>query len=171
MTPRTPWPLTAARLTMIAVLCAGPAFAAEAPADAPTATAPAGPGVADQIAAYLRDSPVVRLPAGETARGATDATPRRRPHGVVEVAVGSHGYRSVYVRSDLPIGETGTLSIAVGETRGGRGFHGLDGPVDLRAPGCRDRADVDADRRCLSSPGVIEPLDGLDRRRSLEPGR
>ena len=170
MTPRTPWPLTAARLTVIAVLCAGPAFAAEAPADAPTATAPAGPGVADQIAAYLRDSPVVRLPAQEAPGGVIGPLPRRA-HGVVEVAVGSRGYRSVYVRSDLPIGETGTLSIAIGETRGGRGLYGLHGPGDLRGPVCRGRADVDADGRCLRSPGVMEALDGVDSRRPLELSR
>ena len=43
--------------------------------------------------------------------------------------MGSSGYRSAYVESDLPVGKTGTLSIAVGETRfngrvGGYGGYG-----------------------------------------------
>ena len=45
----------------------------------------------------------------------------RGPHGVVEVAVGNHGYLSVYLESHMPLGENGMLSIAVGEQRGGYG--------------------------------------------------
>jgi hypothetical protein len=36
---------------------------------------------------------------------------------MVDVAVGSNGYRSAYVASELPVGKTGTATIAVGETR------------------------------------------------------
>jgi hypothetical protein len=46
-------------------------------------------------------------------------------HGVVDVAVGTHGYRSAYVRSDFPVGKTGTLSIALADSRfkgGGYGY-------------------------------------------------
>lgn len=133
MIKRTPLALV---LGLALPLACGPALATEPPADAPTATAPAAsadPGVADQIAAYLRDSPVVQLPTDGEPVGVTSSAAPRQVHGVVDVAVGSHGYRSVYVRSDLPVGQTGTLSIAVGETRG-RGYgaygygYGYGGP-------------------------------------------
>lgn len=178
MTPRTVPPLA---LAALALLWGVPALATEAPADAPTATAPAtAPGelsVADQIAAYLRTSPVARLPTDDEPSGVTSSTPARKPHGVVDVAVGSHGYRSVYVRSDLPIGETGTLSIAVGETRGGRGFGygygygpgpgygygaGLGvGRIDPRGLDCRNRVGVDPDRPCLRDR-LGAPVDAED---------
>lgn len=178
MTSRIVRPLALAVLAM-GLAGGGPAVSAEAVPDAPTVTAPTvtapvasapgEPGVADQIAAYLRDSPVARLPAEDTPQGVTGSGPKRQPHGVVDVAVGSHGYRSVYVRSDLPIGETGTLSIAVGETRGGRGLGPGYGPefggsgfgagrIDPRGPGCRSRVGIDADRPCLREPPLAAPL-------------
>ena len=175
MTSRIARPLALAALAM-GLAGVGPAFGAEAAADAPTVTAPVAsapgePSVADQIAAYLRDSPVARLPADDSPLGVTSSTAKRQPHGVVDVAVGSHGYRSVYVRSDLPIGETGTLSIAVGETRGGRGygpeFGGSEfgaGRIDTRGLDCRNRVSFDADRPCLREPSLTAPLDASDGR-------
>ena len=187
MTLRIARPLALAALAM-GLAGVGPVFAAEAAADAPTVTAPAAsapgePSVADQIAAYLRDSPVARLPAADTPQGLTGSTPTRQPHGVVDVAVGSHGYRSVYVRSDLPIGETGTLSIAVGETRGGRGYGPGYGPEfggpefggsgfgrsgfgagrnGARGLDCRSRVGINADRPCLREPSLAAPLEAND---------
>ena len=38
-------------------------------------------------------------------------------HGEVDLAVGTGGYRSAYVRSDFPVGKTGTLSVAVQDSR------------------------------------------------------
>jgi hypothetical protein len=44
---------------------------------------------------------------------------------VVDVSVGSNGYRSAFVASEIPVGKTGTATIAVGETRfNGRGWGG-----------------------------------------------
>lgn len=182
MTSRIARPLALAALAM-GLAGVGPAFGAEAAADAPTVTAPVAsapgePSVADQIAAYLRDSPVARLPADDSPLGVTSSTAKRQPHGVVDVAVGSHGYRSVYVRSDLPIGETGTLSIAVGETRGGRGYgpgYGSEfggsgfgaGRIDPRGLDCRNRVGIDADRPCLRGPPLSTPLDASDDRDPL----
>ena len=125
-----------APLTLVLLLAAGPALAAEPPAEAPTATAPSD--VADQIAAYLRDSPVAQLPAAGAPRAAPDRAADRRPHGVVEVGVGSHGYRSVYLQTDIPLGENGMLSLAIGERRGGlprtlRRVTGIDGQNDVEA--------------------------------------
>jgi hypothetical protein len=102
-------------LAFAAALLAAPAFAADEP---PVATANgAAQSTAEQIDAYLRNSPAATLPTDE-APGVTPGDDARQVHGVVELGVGTHGYRSVYMQSDMPIGKTGTLSVAVGETRG-----------------------------------------------------
>ena len=107
-----------------AMLAGGPALAA----DEAVATANTGqPGVGAQIDEYLRTSPAIALPK-DNAGGITSSTDEpRQVHGVVDVAVGSHGYRSAYVRSDFPLGKTGTLSVAVEDTQfkgrfGGYGY-------------------------------------------------
>ncbi len=116
---------------------AGASLAAEPDA---VATAPAGPSVADQIDAYLKTSPALALPK-DGPNGVTSGEEPRRVHGVVDIAVGSNGYRSAYVRSDLPVGRTGTLSIAVGETRfngravGYGGYGGRFGASDRQSLG------------------------------------
>jgi hypothetical protein len=102
----------------MAFLIASPALAADPPADAPTVTA-AQPGVSEQIEAFLRDSPAAELPADAQRMRPDEEPGPRKVHGVVDVAVGSHGYRSVYMRSDIPVGQNGTVSIAVGDSRGG----------------------------------------------------
>jgi hypothetical protein len=122
-TPRRLLPLLIAAVltTGVALASAGTPRAAEPEA---VATAPAGPGVAEQIDAYLRTSPTLALPKHGPA-GVTSGEEPRKVHGVVDLAVGSNGYRSAYVRSELPVGKTGTLSIAVGESRfNGRGYYG-----------------------------------------------
>jgi hypothetical protein len=126
-------------LILVTALCASGARAAEpeamatapAGAQAPTsvpaasassskaAAAAASPaasgGIADQIDNYLKTSPALTLPK-DGATGVTAAADEpRKIHGVVDVAVGTGGYRSAYVESDLPVGKTGTVSIAVGE--------------------------------------------------------
>lgn len=115
-----------APIALVLMLTAGPALAAEPPADAPTATAAAkdDPGAAAQIAAFLADSPVAQLPTAGGPAAAPGPGAPRGPHGVVEVAVGNHGYRSVYLESHMPLGENGMLSIAVGDQRGGYGGYG-----------------------------------------------
>lgn len=167
-----------------AILLGGPALAA----DEPVATAdPRTPGVATQIDEYLKTSPAIELPK-ERAVGITPgADTPRQVHGVVDVEVGSHGYRSAYVRSDFPVGRTGTLSIAVQDTRfkgrGGYGYGEYGGygggsygdfgggqnvGIGLAFGGA---AQSDADRRCDSvrgdgrrrhriDPTYAGPLDG-----------
>jgi len=115
--------LTALTISSLLGLAA-PAFAA----DEPVATAdPKAPSIAAQIDDYLKTSPGVELPK-DGAAGITpgDEAPRQ-VHGVVDVAVGTRGYRSVYVRSDFPVGKTGTLSIAVEDSKG-RGGYGYGYP-------------------------------------------
>jgi hypothetical protein len=120
-------------LLLAAAFAAGaPALAADAK-DAPTATAAAtdGPSVGDQIDQYLKTSPALTIPK-DSALGVTPGDEPRKVHGVASVAIGTGGYRSGYVRSDFPVGKTGTLSIAVEETRangryGGPGYGGYGG--------------------------------------------
>ncbi|RAK67420.1 hypothetical protein [Phenylobacterium kunshanense] len=129
---------------LAAIFLASPALAEEPPVA--TATPDAATSVADQIDAYLRSSPVLEVePLGEVA-GVVPADGRRddgRIHGEVSVGVGTGGYRSVYVRTDMPLGETGRLSLAFGEARHGRAWNapplrcGLGGWASMDEP---DRA-------------------------------
>jgi len=98
-----------------------PAAAGSSVAAQPVA---ADPGVAAQIDNYLKTSPAIQLPRDGGANGITSSDEEpRQVHGVVDVAVGTHGYRSAYVRSDFPVGKTGTLSIAVEDSQfKGRGY-------------------------------------------------
>ena len=88
---------------------------AEAAAKAP----PPKPLTTDeQIAAFLATSPAVGLEDG--ARGITrvDDGERepRKIHGSAGVTVGTGGYRSAYVSTLIPIGETSTLGVAYSQT-------------------------------------------------------
>lgn len=94
-----------------AVLCTGPVLAEEQP----VVTA-AQPSVADQIDAYLKSSPVREIPS-DGVDGVVTAEPDRKIHGEVSVGVGSHGYRSVYMRAEAPIGDRGQVSVAFEDTR------------------------------------------------------
>ncbi|HEX3887023.1 MAG TPA: hypothetical protein VHW05_05960 [Phenylobacterium sp.] len=102
-------------------------------ATAPTVTAPAAPAAAaplstaEQIDNYLRTSPTTALPQ-DAAAGVTSSEAPRKIHGVVDVAAGSNGYRSAFVASELPVGKTASVTIAVGQTR-------FDGRADGRFAG------------------------------------
>jgi hypothetical protein len=163
----------AQRLLPVLILAAalgGGARAAEPDpiATAPPATSGAPPSVADQIDAYLKSSPAAALPkdaaSGVTAgKGATRAV-----HGVADVAVGSNGDRSAFVRGDIPVGESATVSIAVGETRlqsrrrgdfGGEGLTGSRRSLSLGFAGaeavdprCRRPGEASADPRFDAGP-------------------
>ena len=126
-------------LLLLALATVGSARAAEPEAVATAPGVGAGAGappisIADQIDTYLKTSPSAQI-AKDRALGVTPGGEEPRAiHGVVDVAVGTSGYRSAYVRSDIPVGQTGTLSIAARETqfngRGGRGVwgRGFGGP-------------------------------------------
>lgn len=117
--------------------------------DAPSLT------VADQIDAFLRTSPARDV---VTADGLSGVVRDRRIHGEVAVGVGTHGYRSLYARADMPLGERGFLSIAVEDSRGPAvyergpvfGAYGLGVARDLR--GCGLEA--------LTPPRPIDALGG-----------
>jgi hypothetical protein len=123
--------------TPIAAAAADTSAASPVAAPPPIATPPqGGSGVAEQIDRYLRSSPAARLPDDETSGVTTGQDEPRKVHGVVDVSVGSGGYRSYYARSDVPLGKTGTLSIAIGQTQfngrsrgyGGYGGYGYGSP-------------------------------------------
>jgi len=92
-----------------------PATTAAKPPAAPMTTS-------EQIDAYLRASPTTPWQDAEALDRQGDEPPRQ-VHGEVGVAVGTGGYRSAYVQSDIPVGRDGNLSIFVQQTQGGRG-HG-----------------------------------------------
>jgi hypothetical protein len=117
MTLRTRLPFA----LIVAMVFAGAAAAAEPEAMATAQGAGAPPSVADQIDTYLKTSPAAALPR-DAASGATSGSEPRQVHGMVDVAVGTGGYRSAYVASEIPVGKTGTATIAVGETRFGNRF-------------------------------------------------
>lgn len=148
------------------VAVSGTARAAEpeAMATAPATTSAPPSSVADQIDAYLKTSPAVVLPQ-DGANGVTPGDEPRKAHGMVDIAVGSNGYRSAFVESDLPVGKTGTLSIGVGEARfsgrAGGGYGGRFGPGQSQTLALGLHLDAAADpqdRRCRQTGG-----DGLDR--------
>jgi hypothetical protein len=144
-----------------ALACAGAPRAAEPET---VATAPAATSTADQIDAYLRTSPALALPKDGPA-GVTTGEEPRKAHGFVDVTVGSGGYRSAYVQSDLPVGKTGTLSIGVGEThfngRSGVGYGGYGGYGGRYGAGDRQTLALGLS---LGGDAVLDPQDPRCRR-------
>ena len=113
---------------------AGSARAAEPEVVATGAATGAPPSVADQIDTYLKTSPAAKLP-NDGAAGVTPGSEPRKIHGVVDVTVGTGGYRSAYVQTEVPVGKNGTASFAFGETQFGNRFGGrYGGPF---VPGAR----------------------------------
>ncbi len=116
-------------LLMIAAFAsAGLAPASPARAAEPEA-APAPLTIGEQIDSYIATSPAAVLPKDKAA-GVVSGDEPRQVHGLVDVTVGSNGYRSALVASELPIGKTGTATIAVRETqfKGRYGGYGYGGP-------------------------------------------
>jgi hypothetical protein len=140
---------------LLAALVATPALAEEAP-QATAAQTPA-PTVGQQIDEYLRTSPAARID-DDSVTGVT-ARDDRQVHGEVAVGVGTGGYRSFYMRSDMPLGETGRLSLAFSDTRNARfgDYRGVRRSVgaDLRFGG------RDAQRCDLEAMTPPRPLDAL----------
>lgn len=116
-------------LTLAAVLPL--VVAAPAWADGPIATAgnPAqmsAPQPADAAPPLPTDpsltagagQPLVMGPCGPT-KAKADGAPDSSPHGEVEAGVGTHGYRELAGSVCKPIGDTGAVSVSVGESQGG----------------------------------------------------
>lgn len=119
---------------LLLALCAFPAAAEEAIS---TAAAGAPPAAAADTAAQI-DRWTAEAPQPIDGPSIDQ---RRRIHGEVGVAVGTGGYRSGYLVGVMPLGETGSLTLAISQTRNGRGYNydpGLDldptGPRPLLGP-------------------------------------
>lgn len=141
-----------AHLIVLTALIAGPALAAApVPVEAPMSTASSSTSVADQIDAYLKSSPALEV-SDDTPQGVVPSDDRKL-HGEVSIGIGTRGYRSVYARTDLPVGENGRLSIAIEDARfnGRGGFRGggrrsvganlalgVDAPVERQRCGQED---------------------------------
>jgi hypothetical protein len=162
-------PMRSPVLVMISALLVGGAAQAAEPAQAPVVTAPAAaPSTADQIDAFIKAQPIPTLEP-DAAPGVTSSTDDRKVHGVVELGVGSNGYRHAYVRSDMPLGDSGSLSIAVDETR----FHGRFGQVQSRSLGVglafgeAARTTMPCRRPGEPAAAAYAPLDAPDRSQRL----
>ncbi len=88
----------------------------------------AKPAAIDPLSAWMADAPPIGGdPLSYTPRADLDVNGypldkdgKRQVHGEVGVSVGTGGYRSGYVSSLIPIGETGTLGVAVSKTDFGK---------------------------------------------------
>ncbi|MBR7620152.1 hypothetical protein JKL49_12215 [Phenylobacterium sp. 20VBR1] len=112
--------MTRARFWMVGAAVAVLAGANGAWADEAVATASATPApaadtsTAAQIDQFIKSAPTPTLEQD----GVDGITPgERKMHGEVSVSVGTGGYRSFSALSVIPIGETGTLAIAVSQSR------------------------------------------------------
>lgn len=142
---------------------------AKADAQARAAAERAKPAPVDPLSAWMADAPPI---GGDPIRYAPraeldvngfplDKDGKRQVHGEVGVSVGTGGYRSGYVSTLIPIGETGTLGVAVSQTDfgkhgGGYGYGGYGygyGPrggsaqslalsLDMRGGSGRSRSDT-----------------------------
>jgi hypothetical protein len=118
---------------------------AKAKAEADRAAKPVS--TQDQVAAWLADSPPIERgdgrPLDYAGRPEVDVNGyalgpdgKRQVHGEAGVSVGTGGYRSGYVSTLIPIGDSSTLGVAVSQTdygKHGRGYgygyggYGYDG--------------------------------------------
>ncbi|WP_068876403.1 MULTISPECIES: hypothetical protein [unclassified Phenylobacterium] len=153
-------PALFAALLAAPVAAAAPAWAQDA--DAPVATASqASPpmSTAEQIDAFIKSSPLPD-PRRDEALDGVVAGDDRKPHGEVGVAVGTGGYRSVYGRTDIPVGKNGRVSLAFQDTRNGYGYGGYGrgwygGPYG----GALGLGGLDRQRCDLESMSPARPLD------------
>lgn len=97
-----------------------------------------------QIEAFIRSAPSTPW-RNDAPLAGQDLELKRQVHGQVGVAVGTGGYRSAFVQADIPVGETGMLSVAVSESRsnhayayGGYPGYGYGGPGSYGAFGYGD---------------------------------
>jgi hypothetical protein len=110
--------MTVRVLALIAAgLVATPAMADETPMSTASATPAPAMGTADQIDAWLRSSPALAPPDLNAEPGVMTFADRKL-HGEVSVGVGTRGYRHVSMRATAPVGKSGRVSVAFGETRG-----------------------------------------------------
>ncbi|WP_419252901.1 hypothetical protein ACN2C6_15045 [Caulobacter sp. ErkDOM-YI] len=105
----------------------------------------------EQIAEFLATSPALEGRDGLVGLGRSDEETRRKIHGSAGVTVGTGGYRSAYVSTLIPIGETSTLGLAYSQTDHGNNavFH----PYDDYGYGGYDRGGWNGGSVGLGRPG------------------
>lgn len=132
------------------VISTAPRTTVSLEAGQPQPEAPAVHGAAEQALdphGLTTDQQIERWIAARTpdARPFADAdyagageygeTGDRRLHGMVDVGIGTGGYRSYGAAVSMPLGETGTLSLSVRQVENGFGYggfgYGYDGYGDL----------------------------------------
>ncbi len=131
-----------------------------------------------QIENFIRSAPAPNLDDGKPNGVTTSADEPRKVHGEVGVALGSGGYRSGYVVSVMPVGKTGTLTLAVSDTQygknggfyGGPGYgYGYGGPRGFSPFGGEHRSvgmslalGEAANQGCRARARGFQPYDGLE---------
>ncbi|MDV6329905.1 hypothetical protein [Asticcacaulis sp. 201] len=114
---------------------------AKADADAKAATTAKPASTQDQVIARLAAAPRIDRSGADAVNSSGTSSGARVPngdktglsqiHGSAGVSIGTGGYRSAYVTSVIPVGETGLLGIAVSQTdygkNGGYYGYGYDG--------------------------------------------
>jgi hypothetical protein len=154
-------------LILALALAAASAGAAHAADD----TAPIANPRADETAAQIDDW--IREASAEPAAGAAtpDRPVDRQMHGEVGFGIGTNGYRSAYGIVTMPIGKTGTATVALSENRMNfRGRRGTDRSLALSlAFGDAARSPAAGPRACDDGPPLgpfnhqvwRRPTDGL----------
>lgn len=114
-------------LALTALMGATAARAEEAVSTASATPVPvAEVSTAAQIEQFIRSAPMPDI-EDETPNGITPGE-KRQVHGEVSVGIGTGGYRSFSALSVIPVGETGTLAIAVSKSRNSPyGYYGDHG--------------------------------------------
>ena len=109
----------------------------------------------EQIADFLATSPALESRDGLVGLGRADEETRRKIHGSAGVTVGTGGYRSAYVSTLIPIGETSTLGLAYSQTDHGKNvaFYPHDGYGYGYDQGGYDRGGWNGDSVGLGRPG------------------
>ncbi|WP_374569742.1 hypothetical protein [Phenylobacterium sp.] len=106
-------------LSALALALAAPAARASDPADAIQTAGATNDDTMAQIQQWIAASKPVDLSGEAGADGVVSAESPRKVHGEAGVSVGTGGYSSVYAAGLFPVGKTGTLGLAVSETRMG----------------------------------------------------
>lgn len=114
-------------LAMTILLAAGAAQAQEAMSTAGASGAPPANETSRQISDWIAASPTAREQEQGVLSGLTG--PDRQIHGEIGLAVGTNGYRSGYVTSVMPLGDSGSLMLSLGQEKNGYYRYGYDGLV------------------------------------------
>ena len=125
---------SAAILATTLLLSAGAAQAQEVMGTAGASGSPPANETARQISDWFASSPAAN-PA--PLQGLGGGAPDRQIHGEVGVAIGTNGYRSGYITSVMPLGDTGSLMLSLGQEKNGYyryGYDGLHGAPMLSPP-------------------------------------